>query len=110
MQQEKVLDALNILKERGIIDNSNNYNTFLFTIAGREFTKKKSENSWIAITNRELMYLWARYDVKFKDSWTFIKIRDLTEEQFTDFCEYYNINAKDDKQLEIFNEIEFMDI
>lgn len=93
MQKEKVLEALNILKERGIISNPPAYdNKFMFTEAGRYFTKKKSENSWIAITNCELKYLWARYNVKVKDSWTFIKIEDLTEEQFDDFCKYFEVN------------------
>ena len=90
MQEEKVVEALNILKERGIISN---YDTRLvFTIEGRQFTKEKSGNSWISITNRELAYLWARHDVKVRDSWTFIKVADLTEEQFEDFCKYFEVN------------------
>ena len=91
MQKEKVLEALNILKERGIII-SNSDNRFVFTGQGRQFTKQKSGNSWISITNGELKYLWARYNVKDKDSWTFIKIEDLTEEQFDDFCKYFEVN------------------
>lgn len=92
MQKEKVLEALNILKERGIISNPPAYdNKIMFTEQGRQFTKKKSENSWIAITNCELKYLWARYNVKVKDSWTFVKIEDLTNEQFEDFCNYFEI-------------------
>lgn len=92
MQEEKVLETLNILKERGIISHTAYDNRFLFTILGREFTKKKSGNSWISITNRELTYLWARHDVKVRDSWTFIKVTELTEEQFEDFCKYFEVN------------------
>ncbi len=93
MQKEKVLEALNILKERGIINNPPDYDTrFVFTEPGRQFTKQKSGNSWISITNSDLRYLWARYNVKVNDSWTFINISDLTEEQFDDFCKYFEVN------------------
>ena len=89
MQKEKVLEALNVLKEREIISDYDY--RFVFTGQGRQFTKQKSGNSWISITNGELKYLWARYNIKDKDSWTFIKIEDLTEEQFDDFCKYFEI-------------------
>lgn len=93
MQKEKVLEALNILKERGIINTpADFYDRFVFTAQGRDFTKKKSGNSWISITNGELKYLWARYNIKVNDSWTFIKVSDLTEEQFDDFCKYFEVN------------------
>jgi len=95
MQEEKVLEALNVLKERGIII-SNSYNRFVFTGQGRQFTKQKSGNSWISITNGNLKYLWARYNVKVNDSWTFIKIEDLIEEQFDDFCNYFEIKLGPD--------------
>lgn len=97
MQKEKVLEALNILKERGIIDNPPDYDTrFVFTGKGGQFTKEKSGNRWIAITNCDLKYLWARYNVKDKDSWTFINVSDLTEEQFDDFCKYFEVNLGPD--------------
>ena len=92
MQKEKVLEALNILKERGIISNLEVDTRFMFTARGRQFTKEKSGNSWISITNYELAYLWARSDVKEKDSWIFIKVESLTEEQFEDFCKYFEVN------------------
>jgi len=91
MQKEKVLEALNVLKERGIISEYYE-DRFVFTGSGRQFTKQKSGNSWISITNYNIKYLWARYNVKDKDSWTFIKVSDLTEEQFNDFCKYFEVN------------------
>jgi hypothetical protein len=45
-----------------------------------------------------------------KDSWSFVSISLVTEEQFEDFCKYYNINVEEPKKLEICDEVEFMDI
>lgn len=108
MDKQKIENALEELKQLGYITEY--YGSYKFTEAGHNYTSKKSGNSWIQITQYGISSLWVRQNPKYKDSWTFVSINSVTEEQFADFCKYYNINVEDDKQLEIYNEIEFMDI
>lgn len=69
---------------------------------------KKTGYSWCYISRLDKTELWL-CDNKFL-TWRFIPTNRMTEEEFCHFCEFYNINVEDDKQLEIYNEIEFMDI
>lgn len=108
MDRQKIENALEELKRLGYITEY--YDSYKFTDAGHNYTQKTSRNSWIQITQYGNSSLWVRQNPSRKDSWTFISIDRVTEEQFADFCKYYNINVEDDKQLEIYNEIEFMDI
>lgn len=81
---------------------------YKFTIAGRCYTKQKSGIGWNYLSRIGNKELWL-CDNKFS-AWRFVPSILMSEEEFCYFCEYYNINIEDDKQLEIYNETEFMDI
>lgn len=81
---------------------------YKFTAAGRSYTRQKSGNGWTYLSRVGNKELWL-CDNKYS-AWRFVPTILITEEEFRQFCEYYNINVEDDKQLEIYNEIEFMDI
>ena len=108
MDRQKIENALDELKRRGYITNY--YNSYKFTEAGHVYTHKTSGNSWIHITQYSNSSLWVRQNPRRKDSWTFRSFNLVTEEQFEDFCKYYNINVEEAKKLEICDEVEFMDI
>ena len=108
MDRQKIENALEELKRRGYITNY--YNSYKFTEAGHVYTHKTSGNSWINITQYSNSSLWVRQNPRRKDSWTFRSFNLVTEEQFEDFCKYYNIKVEEPKKLEICDEIEFMDI
>ena len=108
MDRQKIENALEELKRRGYITNY--YNSYKFTEAGHVYTHKTSGNSWINITQYSNSSLWVRQNPRRKDSWTFRLFNLVTEEQFEDFCKYYNINVEEPKKLEICDEVEFMDI
>lgn len=78
--------------------------------AERNYTRKTSGNTWNHITEYSGSCLLARLEPRYKDSWTFIPFNKVTEEQFADFCKYYNINTEEPKKLVICDEVEFMDI
>ena len=108
MDRQKIENALEELNRRGYITNY--YNSYKFTEAGHVYTHKTSGNSWINITQYSNSSLWVRQNPRRKDSWTFRSFNLVTEEQFEDFCKYYNIKVEEPKKLEICDEIEFMDI
>ena len=108
MDRQKIENALEELKRRGYITNY--YNSYKFTEAGHVYTHKTSGNSWINITQYSNSSLWVRQNPRRKDSWTFSSFNLVTEEQFEDFCKYYNIKVEEPKKLEICDEVEFMDI
>lgn len=108
MDRQKIENALEELKRLGYIIES--YSFYEFTDAGRNYTLKTSGNSWIRITESANSSLWVRRSPRYKDSWTFIPFNQVTEEQFADFCKYYNINTEEPTKLVICNEVEFMDI
>ena len=82
---------------------------YKFTAVGRNYTRQKSGNGWTYLSRVSNKELWLCDNNKFS-SWRFVPIILITEEEFHDFCEYYNINVEDDKQLVICDEVEFMDI
>ena len=111
MDRQKIENALEELKWCGYI--TAHYTSYKFTDAGRNYTRKTSGNTWNHITEYTGSYgsyLWARREPRYKDSWTFIPFSQVTEEQFADFCKYYNINTEEPTKLVICNEVEFMDI
>lgn len=108
MDRQKIENALEELKRLGYIIKY--YASYQFTDAGRNYTRKTSGNSWIRITESANSSLWTRREPRYKDSWTFIPFNQVTEEQFADFCKYYNINTEEPTKLVIWNEVEFMDI
>ena len=108
MDRQKIKNALEELKRHGYI--TEHYTSYKFTDAGRNYTRKISGNTWIHITEYSGSCLLARLEPRYKDSWTFIPFNKVTEEQFADFCKYYNINAEEPTKLVICNEVEFMDI
>lgn len=81
---------------------------YKFTDTGRFYTKQKSGYSWCYISRYSNTELWLCNN-NFSE-WRFVSSNRITEEEFYHFCEFYNINVEDDKQLEIYSEIEFMDI
>lgn len=107
MDRQKIENALEELKR---LDYIIEYTSYEFTDAGCNYTRKTSGNSWIYITDYAKSSLWVRREPRYKDSWTFIPFNQVTEEQFADFCKYYNINAEEPKKLVICDEVEFMDI
>ena len=109
MDRQKIENALEELKRRGYI-TAQHYTSYKLTDAGRNYTRKTSGNTWSHITECTGSYLWIRREPRYKESWTFIPFSQVTEEQFTDFCKYYNINTEEPKKLIICNEVEFMDI
>ena len=82
---------------------------YKFTAVGRNYTRQKSGNGWTYLSRVSNKELWLCDNNKFS-SWRFVPTILITEEEFHDFCEYYNINVEDDKQLVICDEVEFMDI
>ena len=108
MDRQKIENALEELERLGyIVKYSESYK---FTEAGHVYTSRRSGNSWIYITQYSNSSLWVRRNPRRKDSWSFVSINLVTEEQFEDFCKYYNINVEEPKKLEICDEVEFMDI
>ena len=96
MVRQKIENALEELKRLGYI--TEDYVSYKFTDAGCNYTRKTSCNSWIHITEYTGSYLLARREPRYKESWTFIPFNKVTEEQFADFCKYYNMKqstAKD---------------
>ena len=81
---------------------------YKFTAVGRSYSRQKSGNGWTYLSRANNKELWL-CDNKYSE-WRFVRSNLITEEEFRYFCEYYNINIEDDKQLEIYNEVEFMDI
>lgn len=108
MDRQKIENALEELKRRGYITVY--YTSYKFMDAGRNYTRKTSGNTWSHITEYTGSYLLARRAPRYKESWTFILFNKVTEEQFADFCKYYNINTEEPTKLVICNEVEFMDI
>lgn len=108
MDRKRIENALEELKRLGYITKY--YDSYKFTEAGHVYTHKTSGNSWINITQYSNSSLWVRQNPRRKDSWTFRSFNLVTEEQFEDFCKYYNINVEEPKKLEICDEVEFMDI
>jgi hypothetical protein len=106
MDLEKIDKVLEKLLELHYIEKYDS--GYKFTVTGRSYTRQKSGNGWIYLSRVGNKELWL-CDNKFS-SWRFVPTILITEEEFEDFCKYYNINAEDDKQLKIYNEIEFMDI
>ena len=108
MDRQKIENALEELKRRGYI--TAHYTSYKFTDAGRNYTRKTSGECWFNITGHIKSYLLARREPRYKESWTFIPFNKVTEEQFADFCKYYNINTEEPAKLVICNKVEFMDI
>lgn len=108
MDREKVENALEELKQLGYITKYDG--SYKFTDAGHNYTSRTSGNSWIQITEYGNSSLWVRRNPKRKESWAFTSISSVTEEQFADFCKYFNINVEGPTKLVICDEVEFMDI
>lgn len=108
MDSQKIKNALEELEQLGYIIKSRD--SYKFTEAGHNYTHKTSGNSWLYITQYSNSSIWIRRSPPRKDSWSFVSINLVTEEQFADFCKYYNINAEGPMKLKICDEVEFMDI
>jgi hypothetical protein len=108
MDIQKVENALEELKQLGYITKYDG--SYKFTEAGHNYTRKASRNSWIFITQYRNSSLWVRRVPRRNDSWAFTSIERVTEEQFEDFCKYFNIKAEGPLKLVICDEVEFMDI
>lgn len=108
MDIKKVEKALEELKQRGYITMYDG--SYRFIDAGHNYTRKKSGNSWIYITQYNNSSLWVRRVPRRNNSWAFMSISSITEEQFEDFCKYFNINVEEPSKLVICDEVEFMDI
>jgi len=106
MDLEKIDKVLEKLLELHYIEKYDS--GYKFTVTGRSYTRQKSGNGWIYLSRVGNKELWL-CDNKYS-AWRFVPSILMTEEEFEDFCKYYNINVEDDKQLKIYNEIEFMDI
>lgn len=108
MDKQKIENTLKVLKRRGYI--TAHYTSYKFMDAWRNYIRKTSGNTWSHITEYTGSYLLARRAPRYKESWTFIPFNKVTEEQFADFCKYYNINTEEPTKLVICNEVKFMDI
>lgn len=108
MDRQKIKNALEKLEQLGYITEF--YDSYKFTEAGHNYTHKTSGNSWLYITQYSNSSIWIRRSPRRKDSWSFVSINLVTEEQFADFCKYYNINVEEPTKLVICDEVEFMDI
>ena len=108
MDREKVENALEELKKLGYITKYDG--SYKFTDVGHNYTRKASRNSWIYITQYNNSSLWVRRTPPRNDSWAFTSIERVTEEQFADFCKYFNISVEGPTKLVICDEVEFMDI
>jgi hypothetical protein len=106
MDLEKIDKVLEKLLELHYIEKYDS--GYKFTVTGRSYTRQKSGNGWTYLSRVGNKELWL-CDNKYS-AWRFVPSILMTEEEFEDFCKYYNINVEDDKQLKIYNEIEFMDI
>lgn len=108
MDKQKVETALEELTRLGYITKYNG--SYKFTDTGHDYTRRASRNSWLYITQYSNSSLWVRRTPPRNDSWAFTPIDRVTEEQFADFCKYFNINANGPTNLVICDEVEFMDI
>ena len=108
MDGKRVEKALEELKQLGYIFKYGG--SYRFTDAGHNYTRRASGNSWIYISQYDNSSLWIRRNPRRNDSWAFTSISSVTEEQFKDFCNYFNINVEEPSKLVICNEVEFMDI
>ena len=108
MDRQKVENALEELKQLGYIAKYDG--SYKFTARGHDYTRAASRNSWIFITQYNNSSLWVRRVPRRNDSWAFTSIDRVTEEQFVDFCKYFNINVEEPTKLVICDEVEFMDI
>lgn len=108
MDRKKIEIALEKLKELGYIVACDY--TYRFTEQGHNYTEQTSGDAWVWITKSNNSSLWVRRNLRYKGSWTFVPVERVTEEQFEDFCKYYNITIEEPKKLVICDEVEFMDI
>lgn len=106
MDLGKIDKALEKLLELHYIEKYDS--EYKFTAVGRSYNRQKYGNGWRYLSRVGNKELWL-CDKKYS-AWRFVPSIRITEEEFRYFCEYYNINVEDDKQLEIYNEVEFMDI
>lgn len=95
MDDERIKEALKNLEDRGLIERCDGY--YYFTANGRAFTHNKSNNEWctITITSSNGNALWIRSDpVVAPGDWIFQLFRYITDEQFDDFCNYFEITQE----------------
>ena len=95
MERSKIQKALQNLLDRKFIIKDEVYGHYRFLPAGEEFTNNKSNNSWAGIVFQD-RELWVRRDPKNSRSWHFIRYDEVTNEQFEDFCNYFEIKLGPD--------------
>lgn len=102
MDKAKIEDALQNLLDRKLIKPHNNIYTF--TSEGWGYSENRSRNSWCDITWHydDKDRLWVPFKIFENEhdwDWTFIEYDEVTEEQFTNFCKYFDIDVQIDNDL-----------
>lgn len=90
MERSKIQKALQNLLDRKFIIKDEVYGHYRMLDAGDKFTYNKSKNTWAGIVWQD-KELWVREEPGDNKTWHFIKYPEITNEQFEDFCNYFEI-------------------
>lgn len=95
MVRSKIQDALQNLVNRKFIIRDEVHGHYIFLEAGQEFTNNKSIDMWACIVWMD-KELWVREEPGNNKTWHFVNYNEITNEQFEDFCNYYEITFGSD--------------
>ena len=90
MDRSKIQDVLQNLVNRKFIIKDEACGHYRFLGAGQKFTYNKSKNIWAGIVWKD-KELWVREEPGNNTTWHFVKYNEITNIQFKDFCDYYEI-------------------
>ena len=107
MNLRKIDKALEKLAELHYIEKYDS--GYRFTDDGRSYTREKTGFGCRYMSRFCNTELWL-YDNNHLPRGRFARVNIMTEDEFSSFCKFYNINVEDDRQLEVYDEVEFMDI
>lgn len=95
MERSKIQKALQNLVDRKFIIKDEIYGHYRMLDAGDKFTYNKSKNTWAGIVWKD-KELWVRGKPGNNGTWQFINYNEVTNEQFEDFCNYFEIKLGPD--------------
>lgn len=102
MDKAKIEDALQNLLDRKLIKYNQGH--YYFTSGGWEYTENRSRSSWCDITwhydGKDRLWIpFKIFENEHDWDWTFVEYDEVTEEQFANFCKYFDINMQIDDNL-----------
>lgn len=95
MDSKRIEDALQILVSKGYCENKSpipGYKYHLIEV-GNNFTRARSHDIWMHLvcTNSLWVPVWIHNKRTRNYEWDWVTFKDVTEEQFALFCEYFDI-------------------